>query len=395
MPDLILSAARARWSSAQGLDVPTVEPIAATLERTGWVRTLGGLAGYLALSARNPTATVDAVIAAVASGDIGVSPAVRGCIYLVPRAHEALALRVARHLSAKRIAKEQEKLAMDEAELDSVGEAVLALVAAGPLTTAQLRMQLPEGAVRSLGEVGKKLGVTSTLPPSLRRLEFHGRLRRTPIDGRLDHERYAWAADDLDVGEAAPDDLAQLAGLYLRWAGPSTRKELAAWTGLKQAEAKQALLACGAEPATFQGQEVFVAPSGHQREATGKVVWLPAMDNLYALRHEARPLVDPAYADVEVSNFGSGGRSTLAAMSQPIERTIVRDGEVVGMWAYDPANDEVVHTLAPIASGLDVEAERARVQAIIARVGHGRVFSIDTDARLTARAERLRTLEWP
>jgi hypothetical protein len=338
---------------------------------------------------------VEAVHEAVRSGAIGVRPAVRGCIYLVPRAHEALALRVAHLLSHKRIAREHDKLGLDDGELDALGEAVLAAVADEPLTTAQLRKQLPDDAIRSLGDAGKKMGVTSTLPPALRRLEFAGRLQRVPLEHRLDHERYAWAPHDLDVGEASDADLGELARLYLRWAGPSTRKELAAWTGLNQTQAKKALAACGAEAASLDGDEVFVGPDARQGAATGAAVWLPSMDNLYALRASAGPLVDPAYAEVEVSNFGRGGRTTLAAMSQPIERTIARDGEVVGMWAYDQANDEIVHTLAPHARDLDVTAEEQRVRAVISVVGHGKVFSIDSDDKLTKRAERLRGPIWP
>jgi len=46
--------------------------------------------------------------------------------------------------------------------------------------------------VRSLGEKGKKLGLSSTLPPALRTLEFEGRIERTLEGGRLDSERYLW-----------------------------------------------------------------------------------------------------------------------------------------------------------------------------------------------------------
>ena len=394
MLDLSVTEARSRWSAAQGLDRPVAETVAATLERTGWVRTLGGIAAYIGLSARNPDATIDAIHAAVQQGEIGVSPAVRGCIFLVPRSHEALCLRVAHHLSAKRIAREHDKLGLDEAELDQLGEAILEVVGRAPHTTAQLRKELPDGAIRSLGEPGKKLGVTSTLPPALRRLEVHGRLRRTPIDGRLDHERYAWAPHALDVGPASDDDLTELASLYLRWAGPSTRKEFAAWSGLNQTQAKRALAACGAEPAALDGDEVFVGPT-RASEASSNVHWLPAMDNLYALRASARHLVDPAYAEVEVSNFGSGGRAKLATMSQPIERTLVRDGEVIGLWGWDPTTSEVVTTLSPKAAGAAMADGEARVRSLIETIGHAKVFSIDSDAKLTKRAQRLRDLRWP
>lgn len=398
MSDLDLSAARVRWSSAQGLDVRADESLAQTLERTGWVRTLGGLAGYLALSARNVNATVDEVHRAIAAGEIGVSPAVRGCIYLVPRSHAALALRLAGQLSARRTQKEREKLQISESELDALGGAILETVAAQPLTTAQLRKALPDALVRSLGPDGKKMGLTSTLPLALRRLEFAGRLRRRPVDHRIDHERYVWVPDDLDVGPFGEGDLKALASLYLRWAGPSTRKELAAWTGLKQAQAKQGLAACGARVMRLGEEEVFVGPDP-ARPPTGRLVMLPAMDNLYALRAASKPLVDPAYVDVEVANFGPGGRSTLGRMSQPIDRTLARDGEILGLWAWDPVERSIVTSLAPKArelgrdGGLDRELDR--VGGVIAEVGHAKVFSIDSEAKLAGRAARLSGAIWP
>jgi len=397
MAELSLDEARRRWSAAQGLDRRRCEPVAATLERTGWVRTLGGLAGYLALSARNDTATPSTVHEAVRSKDIGVSPAVRGCIYLVPRSHQPLALRLARHLSARRRARERDKLDLPPEELDRVGEAVVRALADSALTTTALRRRLPEGTIRSLGPAGKKLGVTSTLPPALRRLEFAGRIARTPVETRLDHERYAWSLADLEVGTFTEEDAATLATLYLSWAGPSTRKELAAWSGLKQSASKGALAAAGAEAHQLAGEEVFLPPDAPPLpEATGAVRWLPGMDNLYGLRADARHLVDPAHAEVEVTRFGSRPRGVLGRVSQPIERTIVRDGQVIGLWAYDPADDALVSSLAPDQPDDDDahDAERERIRDTISALGHGKVFSLDKDAKLTARADRLRSLAW-
>jgi len=206
------------------------------------------------LTARSPSpkswdADVSAasVHEAVLSGELCVAPSVRGCIYVVPRDERALSLRIAHHLSEARIRKEHQKLGIPASELDVLGAQVLEALAHAPHTTASLRSALPDGAVRSLGDAGKKLGVTSTLPITLRRLEFAGEIERRPHDGRLDHERYVWAPCALEVGAFSDDDAVAIARRFLTWAGPSTRKEFAAWTGLSQTVAKAALAAldCG------------------------------------------------------------------------------------------------------------------------------------------------------
>ena len=200
------------------------------------------------------------------------------------------------------------------------------------------------------------------------------------------------------MGTWSDADATTLATLVLRWAGPLTRKELAAWTGLNQTQAKGALAAANAVAHELEGDEVFLGPdAGPTPAATGTLRWLPAMDNLFALRANARHLVDPSLHDVPVTNFGSRRNGTLGAMSQPIERTIVRDGEVLGMWAWDPETEAIVHTLSPHAADDDDahDAERDRIRAAFSTVGHGKVFSLDTDARMSARAQRLRELRWP
>ena len=71
---LDLQDARKLATHAQGLrSVPDDESVEGTLERTGWVRTLGGVAAYLALSARNPSATVARVNEAVAGSQTAIS----------------------------------------------------------------------------------------------------------------------------------------------------------------------------------------------------------------------------------------------------------------------------------------------------------------------------------
>src|SRR5688572_15968228 len=204
-----LARARAAMIAAQELDGTAGGSIASVLERTGFVRTLGGVEAYLAVRARLPKLRRADLDAAAEKGDVQVVPAVRGCMYLVGRAHVPLCLRLADRLSSGRAEKEQAKAGIRKGEVESVSRLVLdTLKAQGPMTTDTLRRALPAGSVRSLGEAGKKVGLSSPLPPALRRLEFEGAIERRTETGRLDTERYVWrrAGKDPFKGAKLPDD---------------------------------------------------------------------------------------------------------------------------------------------------------------------------------------------
>jgi hypothetical protein len=87
-----IATLRAWWAHRQGLDGSlTGASAAATLERTGWARSVGGSAPYLTLFARAglDRATVDAEVAALAVHEL---PSARGCTYVLPAADFALGL---------------------------------------------------------------------------------------------------------------------------------------------------------------------------------------------------------------------------------------------------------------------------------------------------------------
>ena len=93
----------------QGFAAGPKTPPAKLLAQTGYVRTLGGVDAYLALRARLPLLQRATVDAAVSAGEVSVSPAVRGCMYLVPRADAPLCLRLASQLNAVRDQREDRK----------------------------------------------------------------------------------------------------------------------------------------------------------------------------------------------------------------------------------------------------------------------------------------------
>src|SRR5262249_56284976 len=99
------------------------------------------------------------------------------------------------------------------------------------------------GKVRNLGAEGKKRGTTTTLPLALGKLQTSGRIRRVPVNGRLDQQRFAYIAwkpaPDTDLTE---DQLAvELARRFFRWARPATQPQFSWWAGLGPQTARAAL----------------------------------------------------------------------------------------------------------------------------------------------------------
>ncbi|MEO1083197.1 MAG: crosslink repair DNA glycosylase YcaQ family protein [Acidobacteriota bacterium] len=378
------------------------------LEGAGFVRTLGGVDVYLALHARLADFERSHLDAAAADRRAQVLPAARGCIYLVPRTYASDALSLAEHLTAPRMRREHDKAGIAAGELERVADAVLDVLDDGPRGTHELRKELPDGLVRRLGEPGKKIGVSSTLPPALRRLEFERRVVRESATGRLDTERYLWRR--VDARRPADDPPAlhrRLAELFLRAAGLGTPRAFAAWSGLKQAEAKAAFAGLETASVEVEGEKmphhVLASRDGWLQPAwlddapgRGAVAFLPFEDNLIALRGGPAFWVDPEHHGIPVPVWGRGRGSTLGDVRQSMLRPVLADGRLVGFWEFDPdaqtATTAVFATIDERTRGR-IENRRREVGSFLAgQLGHGRSFYLDKDEALRRRVAQLREI---
>src|SRR5580704_786426 len=110
---------RAWWSHRQGLDGRLAGASAAdVLAQTGWARSVGGVGPYLTLLARAGTSR-EAADAGVATLEIHELPAARGCTYVVPAAHFALALRAGEPFGMAEM-KVAYKLGVTDKEIDKL-----------------------------------------------------------------------------------------------------------------------------------------------------------------------------------------------------------------------------------------------------------------------------------
>src|SRR5262249_19699793 len=148
-------------------------------------------------------------------------PAARGCTYVLPAADYALGLTLARAVGDGEM-KVAAKLGVTEKEIDKLCDAVLSALGSGPLDPDGIK-QATGKAVRNLGEEGKKKGLTTTLPVALGRLQTAGEIRRVPVDGRLDQQRYRytrWSPNPLAKSTMTPAEAyTAIARHFFRWVG--------------------------------------------------------------------------------------------------------------------------------------------------------------------------------
>src|SRR6185436_3664899 len=163
---------RAWWFRRQGLDGRLQRSSASqVLAETGWARSVGGAAPYLTLFSRAGVSR-EAADAAAAKLEIHELPAARGCTYVLPAADFALALTAAAAFGGADL-KVAYKLGVTDKEVDKLCDAVVKALEKGPLHPEEIR-QATGNASRSLGDEGKKKGLTTTLPLALGKLQVTG-----------------------------------------------------------------------------------------------------------------------------------------------------------------------------------------------------------------------------
>ncbi len=407
-----LERARALWCAKQGLGRPAPgdgRGHAALLEATGCLRTLGGVDVYLALRARNPSATRASIDAAAAAGELRVTPAVRGCIYVAPARHAPDFMALAAALQRPRTERDLDRVGASWAEVHDLAKlARAALRRGGPLTTAALRAALPEGSVRSLGAVGKRVGLSSLLPVALRELEFTGQLERTLEGGRLDTERYLWRVTGKRAtsrSASLSQPLAAIVHHCLEWFAPITVKQLASWIGVPQRDIKAALAGMSAIPVTIEDHAREAWLLERERDALAEAspdprprefVFLPFADTMLSVHDGPAVHVDPAHHGVRVKTWGGRGKEeALGSCNHLGHRPLLLGDRMVGLWEYDPRAGEVVTRLfagaPPRGTKRALQEGGAHVAAFIHdELEHACSFSLDTEARVQARADALR-----
>jgi hypothetical protein len=385
---------RAWWSYRQGLDGSLDgAPPAAVLERTGWARSVGGVGPYLTLFSRAGVSrqTADA---AVANLEIHELPAARGCTYVVPACDFALALQCGPaedgEMSVAR------KLGVTDKEVDRLCEVVIDLLSKGAQLPDELK-QAAGGAARSLGAEGTKKGLSSTLPLALGRLQAAGEIRRVPVNGRLDQQRYRyarWQPNPLTRRTLAQEQVhVELARRYFRWIGPASLAEFQWFSGLGVKAANAAVAGLNLLPVSPGDERLMFADDLDAFRAfaaprAARFSLVSSLDGISHLRRDVSSLVD----DVDLARAVPGGEAgcALGGLSDFSSHAIVDRGRLVGLWEFDPGA-QTISCWPFVTAGKALKGAVARTEAFVRdELGDARSFSLDSPK---SRAPRIAALK--
>ncbi len=354
-----------------------------TLERAGWARSVGGANPYLTLFARSQLKRSE-IDRAASELKIHELPAARGCTYVVPERDFALALKVGQGFGEEAsIATARKFLGVTDVELERLEERILAALSGATLDPKALKEVLGD-AVRSLGEEGKKRGQTTTLPLGLGRLQSQGKIRRIPVTGRFDQQRYAytaWLDNPLNGYQLSREDaFVELARRFWSWIGPATVANFQWFSGLGVRSARDAVAALGLVP-IIEGSSFLIDPSeldefhAFQIPSEPSYALLASIDSLFLLRRELAQLLDAS--DESQAMFGEK-LYTLGGIMELVNHGIVDRGRIVGLWEFDPFAQVIVwRSFGPANSALRACIERT--EALIRQeLGDARSFSLDS-----------------
>ncbi len=387
---------RAWWWHRQGLDGSLHGASAAdVLERSGWARSVGGASPYLTFFSRAGLGR-SAADAAVAALDVHELPAARGCTYVVPASHYRLALLAGRGFDGDLAT--ARKLGVTDAEIDRLCDAILDALKDGPLEPTGIRQAVGR-ACRDLGEAGTRKGLTSTLGLGLGRLQAAGAIRRIPTNGRLDQQRYryaAWTPSPMHGKAPSPEEVhVELARHFFEWIGPARLSEFQWFSGLSAKAARPAVSALELAPLDADGEWLMHpcdadAFRAFRPVSTPQYALVGNLDALVLLRRDLPGLLDETDAARQVPL--TKGQSALGGLSDLPSHAIFDRGRLIGLWEYDPEAGSIAWwAFGAKSNDKALTAVVARTEAFVRdELGDARSFSLDSPKSRTPKIAALR-----
>jgi hypothetical protein len=312
------------------------------------------------------------VDAALEKLEIHELPSTRGCTYLVPASDFPLALAVGQPFSEDEL-KVARRLGVTDKEIARLRAAVVKALAGGPLDPDALRKKIGDAA-RNLGPEGAKKGLSTTLPVALGLLQAAGEIRRVPVNGRIDQQRYRYA--DWKCGPSG--NFTDLARRYFSWIGPARVSEFQAFAGLG-VKASQA--AVESLRLVQISDDLSLLPEDHEAFLKFQIPKRPryslasSLDGIGLLRGDLKNLVAPEDRENDLSGHAIFDR-----------------GRLIGRWLFDTATGTIVWvSFVPRDKALE-KAVREMEAFVREDLGDARSFSLDSPKSRAPRIEALRAV---
>lgn len=364
------------------------------LESAGWARSVSGSGPYLTFFSRAGLSR-EAVDAAVAKLEIYELPSARGCTYILPPSDFALGLRAGEQFSVGEMPLAH-KLGVTDGEVAKLCLKVLDSLHKGPLSPDEIR-DSTGSASRSLGPEGAKKGLSTTLPLALGSLQASGQIRRIPVNGRLDQQRYRytlWKPGPMEKFQlSVADSYTELARRYFHWIGPATLAEFQWFSGLGVKAANAAIEPLSLVPVE-SGSDRLMFPEDRELFAKFKTPKAPAyalvscVDSMFLLRRNLPSLLTAEARRQKV--HADKGVCELGSLSDLSSNAILDRGSIVGVWEYDPESSSIAWFSFRKADDPMFDCVSQTEAYIRDQLGDARSFSLDSPKSRVPRIKSLR-----
>jgi hypothetical protein len=288
------------------------------------------------------------------------------------------------------------KLGVTEKEVAKLCDAVLKALAKSALTPDEIRDAVGPAA-RSLGEEGKKKGLSTTLPLALGKLQAEGEIRRLSTNGRLDNQRYKyalWRPNPLAKFKLSLDQaMVELARKFFTWIGPETLANFQQFAALGVKASKEAVASLKLVPVA-DGDERLMLPA--DREAFEKFkepkeaqyALVSSLDGIALFGPGMKGVLDAGdYArDLFVEKDSRPGASLAYAPSH----MILDRGRLVGLWEFDPETNSIAW-MSFVKKNKEMEKAVAKTEEYVrTQLGDARSFALDSPKSRAPRIAYLR-----
>jgi DNA glycosylase AlkZ-like len=239
--------------------------------------------------------------------------------------------------------------------------------------------------------------MTTTLPIALGKLQSAGKIRRVPVNGRLDQQRYAyasWSPSPFEKFKLKSDEAyIELARLFFRWIGPASIKEFQWFSGLGVAAANAALKPLKLVPIE-NGSDLLIhsdeADEFHSFRApkNPQYALVSCLDGLLLLRRNLSHLLDEKDGKRQVMVDKS--LKNLIGLQDLPSNAIVDRGRIIGLWEFDALKQEIVWNSFVAADKKLKDVVAVTEKFICEQLGDARSFSLDSPESRKTRIEALR-----
>jgi len=293
------------------------------------------------------------------------------------------------------------KLGVTEKEIEKLCVAVIAaLEKEGPLDPEGIR-DVTGKASRNLGEEGKKKGMTTTLPLALGLLQARGEIRRVPVSGRLDQQRYKytrWKPNPLSTFKGSVSDAyTEVARRFFRWVGPATLGEFQWFSALGVKASKEAVAPLGLVAASSTDDRLLLPDDVATWEAFSppdgpRYAMVSSLDAISAARRDVQSLLDAKDRAREV--LVDSGKKPLGGLSDLPAHAILDRGRLIGLWEYDVETESIAWATFGVKKSKALAAEVEETEQYVRdQLGDARSFSLDSPKSRAPRVEAIRRME--